>query len=262
MRRQTIVVKDAAEADFGTASRHVEPRTIDQGYRYTGHGWAWWVASALLYWVVAPVVVFTILAIYGVRFTNRAAVRRAGGVYLYANHSHWTDSLLPYALAWPRRAYIVAGPTAVSIPFVRHIVGMLGGVPLNTTPAGKETFRAFLAGVVAKGHPVGIYPEAHEWPYYTGIRDFSARSFTYPVRTGAPVLPYVVTYRARRWRKNRPPKLTVTVGEVIPPSVWEGTADPKQVARDAVHTWMVDTVRRLGSVEWVRYELEPGPEAG
>lgn len=257
-RGQTIVVNNARDDDFGAAGRHVKSAVIDETYQYRGHHLLWRIAADFLYYVLVPIVALVLIVIYGVRFTNRAAIRKLGGCYIYGNHTHWMDVFFPFMLSYPKRAYIVTGPTAVSIPVVKHLVAMLGGIPLNTTRAGKVAFREALNRVVAQGSPVAIFPEVHEWPYYNGIRDFSPASFTYPVRTSTPVVGYVVTYR-RRWLKNRPPHLTVTVGSPVMPQVWEGAANPKQVVRDQVHQFMCDTVRALDSQAWVRYQIGGQP---
>ncbi len=63
------------------------------------------------------------------------------------------------------------------------------------------------------GACIGIFPEAHIWPFYTGVRPFVGTSFRYPVKLHAPVVAMAVTYRKRRglfcWVK-RPPGMTVT----------------------------------------------------
>lgn len=255
MKRKTIIVTNPDQDDFGTTSKHVREHAVDETYRYE-HGWAWRAVSWVLYYVLAPIPMWVISRIYGMRLVNRSSIARAGGCYIYGTHTHFADVFIPYLLAFPKRAWIVAGPTAVSVPVVKHIVAMLGAVPLNTTVRGKANFRACLSRAVDRGGVVAIFPEEHEWPYYTGIRDFPPYSFTYPVRTSAPVIAYAVTYRKRRWLTHRPPHLTVTVSDPIEPARWQGADDPKQTLRDAVHAFMTDTVRRQGSYEWIHYELE------
>lgn len=250
---QRVIVRDTAADDFGTASKHVNPRAVTETYNYQHRNPLWWLAASLLYYVLVPPVALVLRVMYGIRIRNRRAVASAGGCYLYGNHTHWVDVFMPFLLGFPRRAWVVAGPTAVSLPLVRHIVPMVGGVPLNTTVAGKIKFRAALADAVAHGQVVGIFPEAHDWPYYNGIRDFPDRSFSYPVRTGAPVVPYVVTYRRRRWRTNRPPHITITVGQPIRPADWAGAADPKRFVRDRVYDFMVATVAEQDSYGFVEY---------
>jgi len=252
-----IVITDEGSDDFGVAAERVSPRIIDDRYPYQHRNPLWHLAAGLVYYVLLPPVAFVLAFVHGVRVRGRRHLREAGGCYLYGNHSNWFDVFLPMILAFPRRASIVSGAAALSIPFVRHLVPMLGAIPLNTTPDGKAAFRTALDVAVRRGCPVAIFPEAHEWPFYNGIRPFSSHSFTYPVRTDVPVVPYVVTYR-RRWLSSRlKPHMTVTVGPAIPPSTWRDAPDPKQVVRDRVYDFMVTTVAEQGSFAWVEYVL-PG----
>ncbi len=250
-----VVVGDAAEDDYGVVSKHVTMRPVDETYRYRRRNPLWRLVAAFLYYIVVPIPALVIALLHGMRFVNRRAFRQAGGCYAYANHTHWVDVFIPYLLSFPRRAYVVAGPTAVSVPVVRHLVPMLGGVPLNITEAGKAAFREYLADLVRRGHPVAIFPEAHEWPYFNGIRDFPPYSFTYPVHRPAPVIGYVVTYRRRRRLTGHRPFLTVTVGQPIPPETWAGAEDPKALLKEKVHGFMVDTVQREHSFGWVEYDI-------
>ncbi|MCL1841406.1 MAG: 1-acyl-sn-glycerol-3-phosphate acyltransferase [Propionibacteriaceae bacterium] len=255
-RGQTVVVRDERHDDFGSASkRFTKVHLADDEYVYVHRNFWWRLVAAFLYYILVPPVAVVLALFHGVLIHNRRAVRRTGGCYLYGNHTHWMDVFIPFLLSFPRRAYVVAGPTAISVPFVRHLVPMLGCVPLNVTPAGKDSFRKALDRAVARGSVVAIFPESHEWPYFNGIRDFTPYSFTYPVRTHRPALGYVVTYRRRLFLRWRPPHMTVTVGQPIMPDEWAGAADPKQLIRDRVHTFMCDTVRQKKSYAWVRYEL-------
>jgi len=261
MRRgEVVTVHNPNRDDFGSASKHVELLKVDEHYSYQHRNIFWQLASFLFYYIIIPIPALFVAAWCGMRLVDRRTVRRLGGCFMYANHTNWADIWIPYLLSFPKRAYIVTGPTAVSVPIAKHVVPMVGGIPLNTTPAGKEAFRSRLADLVRRGHPVAIFPEAHIWPFYNGIRDFSPYSFTYPVHDASPVVPYVITYRPRRWLKWRRPCLTVTVGDPIHPETWAGSANPKQVVRDKVHDFMCETVRARHSLAWVTYQIGDGAE--
>ena len=255
-----ITVRDPASDDFGVPGQHIRPQVVDEHYCYH-HNWWWRLLSAFIYYIVAPLPVHIMGWAHGLRFRNRAALRKAGGCYLYCNHTHWLDAVIPYLVSFPRRAYVVAGPTAFSIPVLRQLVALLGGVPLNTTPAGKMAFREAIGQAVKRGDRVAIYPEAHEWPYYNGIRPFPPYAFTYPVHDEAPVVAGVVTYRRRRFFSKRAPHLTLTLSEPITPADWQGAADPKTALRDTVHDFMCDTARQQASYAWVEYLSADGSPA-
>ncbi len=100
--------------------------------------------------------------------------------------------------AFPKKPYLIVNADAVSIPFLKRVVEDLGGMPV---PDSWETQKKFLAAIetrARKGNVIVIYPEAHIWPLYTGIRYFSANSFAYPVNTGKPVFTFTATYKKRK----------------------------------------------------------------
>ena len=124
------------------------------------------------------------------RIENRKALRALpGGYFLYGNHTNTlADAFIPTLLAFPRRANIITSADTVSIPGVRNIVQMLGAIPLANTIEGTRQFLAAMHRRLERGQAVMIYPEAHIWPYYNGIRPFPDTSFAYPVREQLPVV--------------------------------------------------------------------------
>jgi len=249
----TYTVHNSSDDDFGVPGQHIESVVVDDTYRYGHHNIAWRLMSAFVYYIIAPIPVFIMGKAHGLRFVNRRALSQAPGCYMYGNHTHWLDAVIPYLMCFPKRAWVVIGPTAVSVRGLRVLVEWVGGVPLNTTEQGKAAFREFLDEQIKRGGRVAIYPEAHEWPYYNGVRDFSSRSFTYPVRTSTPVFSWVVTYRKRPVFKSRAPHMTATVSQQFDPSLWVGADDPKGVTRDAVYQFMSQTIQQQKSYAWVEY---------
>ena len=55
---------------------------------------------------------------------------------------------------------------------------------------------------------ITVYPEAHIWPYYTGVRPFTDVSFRYPASDGSPVFSFSVLYRKGMFGK---PKMSVYI---------------------------------------------------
>jgi hypothetical protein len=74
------------------------------------------------------------------------------------------------------------------------VVRALGGIPVPTDIRNLGRFHGELLKL-SPGNCVVIYPEAHIWPCYTGVRPFRDSSFRYPVETGQPVFAFTVTYR-------------------------------------------------------------------
>lgn len=78
-----------------------------------------------------------------------------------------------------------------------------------------------------------IYPEAHIWPYYTGIRPFTEASFRYPVRYDTPVYAFTNVYKKRKHLFT--PKITTYVdGPFYPDKTLPVAAARKKLQRSGV----------------------------
>lgn len=249
---RTIYYTDEENEDFAATHGRIRTRSVDEHYRYRRKNPVFRLFSFLLYRLVALPLIFLYLKFrFGLRVKNRRAVRRLhGGYFLYGNHTQYVaDAFLPAYLSFPRRTNIVTSADAVSIPVVRQLVAMLGGIPLACTVHGRMAFLQTVKERTARGQVVAIYPEAHIWPYYNGIRPFSDASFCYPMRTGLPAVGFVVTYHRRRLFCHLPPLITVTLSDPVFP---ETCTDRKEM-RDRIYTLMCETVRREDSYAFRKY---------
>jgi 1-acyl-sn-glycerol-3-phosphate acyltransferase len=161
----------------------------------------------------------------------------------------------PSILSFPKRAFVVTGPEAVSIKGIRTLVQMLGAIPLPSSFPGWKKFMKSMQEKTEK-HTVMIYPEAHIWPYYTGIRPFGESSFKYPFQMKRKVVANVITYRQRKIFKNTRPLVTATLSDPFDPSCFES---PKAL-RDAVYGFMAEAVSKDNYAYW-EYRQEAGEEA-
>lgn len=253
-KRRTIYYKNMLEDDFaGMAIRRAE---IGADFPYIRESWIWRTYSWLLYYLVAIPIVFCISKLYlGMRFENRKALRAlsSGGYFLYCNHTHWLDVFIIPLAAFPKRVYTVAGADAVSIRGLRHLVMLLGCLPIPTKLTALPRYREVIRRRFIEGGCIAVFPEAHIWPYYTGIRPFRDTSFTYPAQLDAPVAAATVTYRKRRglFRFCRKPGMTVQIGA---PIYGEGGArEKKAFLRDQVYAYMCKTASEGENIAYIRY---------
>ena len=150
--------------------------------------------------IVTPAVFLYNQIGHGERIVGRKKLKpyRKTGYFLYGNHTRsGGDAFEPSLAAFPRKAYIIVGPDAVSIPGVRRIVQDLGALPLPSDTAAARNFHAALRELSGKGFPIAIYPEAHIWPYYTKIRPFPDGAFRYPAEFDKPMFTFTTTYKKR-----------------------------------------------------------------
>lgn len=136
-----------------------------------------------------------------------------GGYVLYGNHTNSYHDAFSPALVANRRIFTIINPVALDIPGIGKHLPYIGAMPLGTSPSLKKRFHDSIDKRLRQGNCLVIYPEAHLWPYYTGIRDFPAgdRSFTYPVRNNLPVFTMTTTYQKSHRKGQVRPRLTVYI---------------------------------------------------
>jgi 1-acyl-sn-glycerol-3-phosphate acyltransferase len=230
---------------------------VDAAFPFVHKGLIWKAASFLLYYVVAlPLVTFYIRVINRTKVVNKKSLRQVrGGCFVYGNHTHWSDAFLPHVIASGKRTYVIAGPDAVSIKGIRNIVMMLGAIPVPTQPRALHLFTDAIRQRYSEKACIAIYPEAHIWPYYTGIRPFSAASFTYPAELGAPVVAMVTRYQERKSRRGgiKTPARTIVLSDPIRPTAGLTAREAQIDLHRQVSEFMIECASMPGNFEYVRY---------
>lgn len=255
---KVIYYSDEGTDDF--ARTNINTKKIDKDFAFVNRNIFWRIASFLAYYVVALPIVYVVAKVFlGLKIKNRKAVRRLvlsrRGFFLYGNHTQMLDAFVPPMAAYPAKAYTIANADAVSIKGLRQLVLMLGGLPIpNTVSAMPEFIRSVETRWKQRGC-VSIYPEAHIWPFYTKIRNFSTVSFRYPARLNAPVLAMVTTYRKRRglYRLFGRPAMTVTISDPIEPDEKLSVKEKMEYLRNEVYRFMTEVSEREENVEYIKY---------
>ena len=170
---RVIYYSDPLHDDF--AGNGINTRQVPGDFCYVHESLGWRMLSFIVYYIIAfPLVWLTAKLVLGLKFRNRKVMRklRGQGFFLYGNHTQILDAYVPSLAAFPKKAYIVANPDAVSIPGLRHIVMMLGTLPVPSELSGFRRFMEAIKTRCSQGACVAVYPEAHIWPWYTGIRQY------------------------------------------------------------------------------------------
>lgn len=255
MAKKTITYRDPLHDDFANNSIHTKPVPAEFPFVLKGPFWAF--LEFVLYRLIATPVVWLIGKVgFGLRIKNRRVLRklRKTGYYLYGNHTQiMMDAYTPTLCAFPHHAHVVTGPDAVSIPMIRRIVQLLGGIPLPSTASGYRRFLTALETRVGQKRAVAIYPEAHIWPWYTGIRPFPDGSFGYPVMHRVPAVAYVATYRKRKLFKKLWPCMTVTLSEPFWPDPALSDREARKQLRNRVYDFMVQTAAGPDNYAYYKY---------
>lgn len=145
------------------------------------------------------------------RFTGRKKFKAVKvGYFIYGNHTQSVgDVFIPALAAFPRRIYTLVSTANYGIPVIGKILRPLGALPIIPTVRGMRNLEAAIKQRAENNHPIVIYPEAHVWDYYTGIRPFADTSFKYPAKLNMPVFSMTATYRRSKFFKK--PLLNVII---------------------------------------------------
>lgn len=133
------------------------------------------------------------------------------GYVIYANHTNPFHDAFSPALVADRRIFTIISPVNLKLPGIGKYLPYIGGLPLGGTPEEKRAFNEAVDKRIAQKKCLVIYPEAHVWPYYTGIRKFPAgdKSFKYAVRNDVPAYAMVTTYHKSKIKGQTRPDMTV-----------------------------------------------------
>ena len=139
---------------------------------------------------------------WGVKVHGREKLKKlkGKGYVMYANHTNPFHDVFGPAIAADRRIVTILSPVNLKVPGIGKLLPYIGGLPLGSTREEKEAFNEAVDKRLAQKKCLVIYPEAHVWPYYTGIRKFPAgdKSFKYAARNDLPIMTMTTTYHKRK----------------------------------------------------------------
>ncbi len=255
--KRTVYYNDPVNDDF--AGNNIQTEKIPDDYRYS-HGAVWNFFSFAVYYIVAVPLVFLISKIYlGMSFRDRRKIRKlkGKGYFIYCNHTRDLDAFIGPMFALGKRCYTVAGPDAVSIHGIKTLVQMLGCLPVPDSINLMKPFRKKIDEVCMKGNAVIIFPEAHIWPFYNGLREFGDVSFAYPADLHAPVVPLTVVYKKRFGFLpfvEMKPKMRIFVSDPVICPEDMGKREARKYYRDMTYKAMKTVLDNNPSYEYIRYE--------
>ena len=162
-----------------------------------------WIHKNIFYILLSYLVYYIILVIAliyklvkRIHYNNKKVL--SGRYFIYGNHtSQYGDILNPFLICFPRRPYLICSPANLGIPVIGKLLPMMGALPIPEDIHGLAKFKKAVEYRSKKGNPIVIYPEAHLWPYYTKIREYSNVSFHYPVDLNTTVYSMTTTYKKK-----------------------------------------------------------------
>lgn len=177
---------------------------IDENYKYIHKNIFWNISSFLLYriflWI--PISLYVKLKLHYKVIKNESykkLKKEKNGYFIYGNHTQKIgDTFFPSYINYPRKTFEIANAKNVSIKGLKTINKMVGALPIPDDIKGYKNFLNTIKLYIKKKKSIAIYPEAHVWPYYTKIRNFSDVSFKYPVELNVNSYCFTVTYQKNK----------------------------------------------------------------
>ena len=254
-KNKTIYYSDELNDDF--ASLGIKKKPLGDDFEYIHKNILWNTCSFVIYRMIAQPLVFVFVKVaHRQRFKNRKVLKtaRKTGAFIYANHTNMLlDAFVPNIVKLRKRGYILVGPATTSIPGLKNIVEMVGAIPLGQTLSENKEMLECINHRIAKNKGfITIYPEAHIWPYYTGIRDFKAGSFSYPCYTDTPVFAMTNCYQKKLIGKH--PKVVTFVDGPFYPDKNLPMKERKEKLRKQCYDTMVKRAKENSTYSYIVYE--------
>ena len=214
--KKTIYYQDEINDDFFSGKKYNRIK-IDGNYKYLPQNFFKKLYSFVLYYFFAwPFLSFYMFVVQRVKINDRQNLKelKKRGYMIVGNHTHYTDAYVSQiGITRPRRTYIIANENTVQIPLIGGLVKALGALPTPRNLSGLKNFESVLKKIFKKNQIVCVFPEAHIWPYYTGLRPFPLTCFKIASKNKVPVVPIATTYKKRRGFLK--PKAIIFVGKPI-----------------------------------------------
>lgn len=225
---------------------------LPSDYEYAPNSLWFNIKSKIIYFIAKIFArLYFVFALHG-KIVNRKVLKnlKGKGYFIYGNHSNPLSDVFTPALVSNNRIYTVCSPANFGIPVIGSVLTEIGGLPLGHDEEQKIKFRSAIEQRIKEGKTVVIYPEAHLWPYFTGVRDFPNASFKYPVRLDVPVVCITTTYQKRIFGSK--PKVTVYVDGPFYIDKGKSEEENKQYLRARVYNSMKQRVKNT-NYEYYRY---------
>lgn len=252
MKQETKIIYYTDELNDEFSGTDFVPRKIDGSYSYEG-GFLRKIGHVFWYYIIAiPCAYLFLYFKFHHKIINRHLLKEMKSAYfLYGNHTHHlADAVIPTIISRPKDMYVIVHADNVSMPFLGKINPSMGAIPLPDDGEAAKNFMKFVKKKVAGGNPITIYPEAHIWPYYTGIRPFKDTSFGYPIQSGVPVYCFTNTYQKRKNRKS--PQLVTYIDGPFYAEEGLSKKEQKERLRNRVYETMWERSKN-SNVELIKY---------
>lgn len=251
-KRKIIYYTDEQHDEFSKAK--ITPKVIDKNYVYDAS--SAWKRFTHFFWyriIATPLALLYTKIVFHHKIIGKKLLKQQKntGIFLYGNHTQDIgDALIPNIFNLSKYSYTIVHPNNVSMPILGAITPSLGAIPLPDDMEASKNFIRTVNKRIRQRSQVVIYPEAHIWPYYTGIRNFPDDSFHYPVKAGVPSFCFTNTYQKRHFSKK--PKIVTYIDGPFYPDPSLPVRQQKKDLRDRIYATMCERAK-LSTVVMIEY---------
>ena len=257
-KRKIIYYENELTDEFSLAQ--ITPKVIDGSWVYV-HTSPWKKFTHFFWYriVATPIAFAYVKAVFHQKTVGAEKFKPYRGTvyFMFANHTQDIgDAFLPNVINFPQTDYVIVHPNNVSMPFLGKVTPSLGALPLPGDLTATRNFMKAIEHHLKAGHAVVVYPEAHIWPFYTGIRPFPDTSFRYPVKHNVPSFCFTNTYQKRRFSKK--PRIVTYVDGPFFPDESLPERERKEELRNRIYRTMCQRAEN-STVEQIRYVRKGDP---
>jgi len=251
LKKSKVFYYESESCDFFTQNKPL-PK-IDENYKYK-KGFFGRLYEFFLHRIVAPPIAFPYIKLFvREKYYGREKLKpyKKRAYFLYLNHTQpVADAVSPNVMIFPKKLRIIVNKENLALPGIGKATKFLGAIPLPDNLRAAKNFSDAVADALRHKNAIAVYPEAHVWPYYTGIRDFGAEALEPAVKNMVPVFTATRVYRATK--KGRRPRQEIYIdGPFFPDD-----AVSKKEARLKLKSEIISAMRERASLsdcEFIKY---------
>lgn len=234
---------------------HKEEVRLPEGYEFIPKNPFVRMYSAVLYRIFWIFGYWYEKCYWGMKIHGKEKFKKANGkgYVLYANHTNPFHDVFGPAVAANKRIFTVISPVNLKVPGIGKFLPYIGGMPLGKTVEEKKAFNEAVDRRLAQGKCLVIYPEAHVWPFYTGIKKFPAgnKSFKYATRNNLPIFTMTTTYHKASGRER--PRIKAYIDGPFYPDVKLSDEENREKLMQEAYDSMVEA-SKYNTYEYFEYK--------
>ena len=248
-----IYYEDELNDEFSKSS--IEPRIIDENYKYVHKNPLWNLCSFVLQNILSvPIKILYAKIKFRIKYIGKEKIKpyKNEGYFIYGNHTQpFADTFIPSIPMYPKRNFLIVNPVNISLKGTGTLVEMLGAMPIPSNKSAMKNFLNAIKQKINKGYAITIYPEAHIWPYYTKIRPFKDVSFKYPVQLEKPAFCITNTYQSYG-KNNKKIKIVSYIDGPFYPNKELTLKEQQKELRNKIYNCM-DERSKNSNIEHIKY---------